>query len=183
MFDIKLNSFGQRLNPNLSCSSNNNHADFTYDKDDIDIKNSYSNNKPKKNVTFDSFSEDKITLETSDENEAAYKNINTFLVETNKNINNNSAQLKNIQNVEETTIQCTKNNIMESKEMHFNNIDKPMNDGDLNAHTNKRKTIDVQSDFKFKKPYTPVQDKNKINSTIIQPSKMKTNQVFFNLKN
>jgi len=68
---------------------------------------------------------------------------------------------------------------MESKEMHLNYIDKPMNDGDLNAHTNKRKTLDVQSDFEFKKPYTPVQDKNKINSTIIQPSKMKTNQVFF----
>ncbi|XP_029343277.1 putative uncharacterized protein DDB_G0282499 isoform X2 [Acyrthosiphon pisum] len=176
MFDIKFNSLSQRLNSNLSYSSNYNHADFTYDKDDMDIKNSNSNNKPKKNVTFHLFSEDKITLETSDENEAAYKNINTFIVETNENINKNSAQLKNIQTVEESTIQCTKNNIIESKEMYFNYIDKPMNDGELNAHTNKRKTTDVQSDIEFKKPFTPVQDKNKINSTIIRPSKMKTNE-------
>ncbi|XP_016663128.1 putative uncharacterized protein DDB_G0282133 [Acyrthosiphon pisum] len=177
LFDVKLNSLGQHLNPNLSYSSNYNHADFTYDKDDMDINNSYSNNKPKKNVTFHSFSEDKITLETSDENVAAYKNINTFLVETTENINNNSAQLKNVQNLEQSTIQCNKNNKIESKEMHFNNINNPMNDGDLNAHTNKSKTIDVQSDFEFKKPYAPVQDKNKINSTIIQPRKMKTNKI------
>ncbi|XP_060880884.1 uncharacterized protein PF3D7_0207100-like [Metopolophium dirhodum] len=178
MFDIKLNSLGQRLNPNLSYSSNYNHADLTYDKDDMDIKNSNYNYNPKKNVTFHSFSEDKITIETSVENKAAYKNINTFIVETNENINNinNAAQSKNIQNVEESTIQCTKKNIIESTEMHFKNMDKPMNDGDLNAHTNKRKTIDGQSDFEFKKPYTPVQDKNKINSTIIQPSKLKTNK-------
>jgi len=178
MFDIKLNSLSQGLNLYLSDSSNYNHSDFTYDKDDMEFKNSNLNNKPKKKVTFQSISE-VSTLKTSGENVAAHKNINTFIVETNENINNDSAQLKNNQNVEESTIQFPKNNIMESKVMHFKNRDKHMNDSDLNAHTNKRKTIDVQSGFKFKKPFTPVQDKNKINSTIIQPSRMKTNKVFF----
>ncbi|XP_022178678.1 putative uncharacterized protein DDB_G0282133 [Myzus persicae] len=163
IFDLKLNSLGQDLKPNFNYSRNINHPDFIYDDDDdIDIEDSKLNNKPKKNVTFHSFSEDKISLDTSDKNVDACKNINTFIVEANENINNNSAQLKNIHNVDESTIQSTKNH----------NI----NDGDLNTHTIKRKTIDVQSDFEFKKPYNPLQNKDKINSTIIQPSKMKANK-------
>lgn len=182
MFDINLNSLGQVLNPNLSSSNTYNHADFNYDKD-MDIKDSKSNNKSKKNVTFHLLSEDKTTLETSDENVDAYKNINTFIVETNENKNNDSAQLINIQNVKESTIQFTKNDTIESKETPYKNRDKHLNDDSLNSFTNKRKTIGEQSEFEFKKPNTPVKDKNKINSTIIQPIKMKTNKVFFNLTN
>ncbi|KAL4149244.1 hypothetical protein QTP88_003226 [Uroleucon formosanum] len=175
MFDINLNSLGQVLNPNLSSSNTYNHADFNYDKD-MDIKDSKSNNKSKKNVTFHLLSEDKTTLETSDENVDAYKNINTFIVETNENKNNDSAQLINIQNVKESTIQFTKNDTIESKETPYKNRDKHLNDDSLNSFTNKRKTIGEQSEFEFKKPNTPVKDKNKINSTIIQPIKMKTNK-------
>lgn len=167
----------QDLEPNLSYSSNYNHENFIYDENDMDIKNSKSNNK---NVTFQSFSEDKISLETNDENIDGCKNINKFVVEIDENANNNSAQLKNILDVEQNTIQFKKNDLIDSKEMHLKNNDKHnMNDGDLNAHNNKRKTIGALSGFEFKKPYTPGQNNNKIQSTIIQPSKMKIYKVFF----
>lgn len=175
----------QDLKPNLSYSSNYNHANFTNDENYIDIKDSKSNNKQTKKVTFHSFSEDKISPETSDDSEDGCKNINKFVAEIDENINNNnSAQLKNILDVEERTIQIKKNDIIESKDIQYskNNDKHNMNDGDLNAYTNKRKTIDVLSDFKFKKPYTPVLNNNKMHSTIIQPSKMKITKVFFKLK-
>lgn len=147
----------------------------------MDIKDSKSNNKKKKKVTFQSFSKDEISPETSDDKEDGCKNINTFVAEIDENINNNSAQLKNILDVKERTIQFKKNDIIESKDIQYskNNDKHNMNDGDLNAYTNKRKTIDVPSDFKFKKPYIPVLNNNKMCSTIIQPSKMKINKVFF----
>ncbi|KAL5234453.1 hypothetical protein ACI65C_001863 [Semiaphis heraclei] len=175
IFDIKFNSLDQDLKPN---SSNYNHANCIYDENDMDIKDSKSNNKKKKKVTFQSFSKDEISPETSDDKEDGCKNINTFVAEIDENINNNSAQLKNILDVKERTIQFKKNDIIESKDIQYskNNDKHNMNDGDLNAYTNKRKTIDVPSDFKFKKPYIPVLNNNKMCSTIIQPSKMKINK-------
>jgi len=63
--------------------------------------------------------------------------------------------------------------------MHFENKEKHMDDSDLDSFSNKRKTTDVQSDIEFKKPYILVQDANIIDLKIIQPSRLKTNKVFF----
>ncbi|XP_060845792.1 putative uncharacterized protein DDB_G0282133 [Rhopalosiphum padi] len=172
IFNMKLNSLSQdHLTPNLTYSSNYNHDNFTYDKDDVNIQNSKLN-KPKKNVTFLLSSDDKISLETNDEDVNICKNLDVLTEEINENINNNFSQLENI--LEDSTIQFPKK---ESKEIHFENKDKHMDhDGDLNSYTNISKTTDVLSDIKFKKPYNSVQDTSIINPKIIQPSKMKTNK-------
>jgi len=176
---MELNSLNQDLKPNLTNSNNFNHANFIYDKDDINIQNSKLN-KPKKNVTFFLSSEDKISVGTNDQNVNTCKNLNTLIEEVNKNINKNSSKLKNILNVEdveEGTIQFTKKDVIESKEINFENKDNMDNDSDLNSHTNKSKTIDVLSDTEFKKPNNPEQDTSIMKPKIIQPSKMKTNKV------
>lgn len=179
IFNMELNSLNQDLKPNLTNSNNFNHANFIYDKDDINIQNSKLN-KPKKNVTFFLSSEDKISVETNDQNVNTCKNLNTLTEEVNKNINKNSSKLKNILNVEdmdEDTIQFTKKDVIESKEINFENKDNMDNDSDLNSYTNKSKTIDVLSDTEFKKPNNPEQDTSIMKPKIIQPSKMKTNKV------
>lgn len=179
IFNMKLNSLNPDPKPNLTNSNNFNQANFIYDKDDINIQNSKLN-KPKKNVTFFLSSEDKISLETNYQNVNNCKNLNTLTKEVNKNINKNPSKLKNILNVEdveESTIQLTKKDVIESKEINFENKDNMDDDSDLNSHTNKSKTIDVLSDTEFKKPNNPEQDTSIMNPKIIQPSKMKTNKV------
>ncbi|KAE9529797.1 hypothetical protein AGLY_011893 [Aphis glycines] len=179
IFNMELNSLNQDLKPNLTNSNNFNHANFIYDKDDINIQNSKLN-KLKKNVTFFLSSEDKISVETNDQNVNTCKNLNTLTKEVNKNINKNSSKLKNILNVEdmeEGTIQFTKKDVIESKEINFENKDNIDNDSDLNSHTNKSKTIDVLLDTEFKKPNNPEQDTSIMKPKIIQPSKMKTNKI------
>lgn len=182
IFNMKLNSLNQDLKPNLTHSNNFNHANFIYDKNDINIQNSKLN-KPKKNVTFFLSSEDKISQETNDQNVNTCKNLNILTEEVNKNMNKNSSNLKNILNMkdlEESTIQFTKKDVIESQEINIVNIenkDNMDNDSDLNSHTNKSKTIDVLSDTEFKKPNNPEQDISIMKPKIIQPSKMKTNKV------
>lgn len=170
VFNMKLNSLNQDLKLNLTNSNNFNHANCIYDKDDINIQNSKLS-KPKKNVTFFLSSEDKISLETNDQNVNTCENLNTL---------KNSSKLKNIlnvENVEESTIQFTKKDVIESKEINFENKDNMDNDSDLNSYTNKSKTIDVLSDTEFKKPNNSEQDTSMMKPKIIQSSKMKINKV------
>lgn len=88
------------------------------------------------------------------------------------------SELKSHSEVNLNIAQCSKSLVIDVGEK---NIDKNENHGVLDFLTHKRKPIEQQSDFEFKKPYNPFQQEmnrnnNSIMSNVLQ-SKL-TNKVF-----
>lgn len=85
--------------------------------------------------------------------------------------------LKN--NLEANSNQCPKYLSIDTEEKNIDNTGKR---GDLDFITNKRKLIEEQSDFEFKKPYNPFQEKidQSSNSIISDVQSNVTNKVFLN---
>lgn len=165
MIDIKFESLKQDLKPKNKHSIYN--SDFSH-QEKTDVEHSKLMNKPKKNVTFVISSEDKISDESNDMLNTC-KNVNTNVVDSNISMNNmctNSTFIKNIPNLNVNTNSLSKNIPFDSMKINVDSK-KVKNKDDFDIQTNKRKKIEVQSDFEFKKPYNPVQVEISTNLDII----------------
>lgn len=137
--NIKLDSLKHNLQFNVKCSNYN--PDFSY-QEKLESENSKVKNNTKKSVTFDLPSEEKI----SD------KNIDTNLLEYNVT---NCSPIKNI-HMNINTDQFLKN-VLTKPILNIDNK-RLINNSDFNFQINKRKTNEVPSDCKFKKPFYPLQN-------------------------
>lgn len=157
---------------NQDLKSNFIHKNISYQQK-LENKHSKLNNKPKKNVTFFLSAEDKIS-DSDNLNDCNSSKIN--LEESNSNISNNEtftnlALIKSINNINVNTDTFSTNN-SQLNNLYSDNNEKVIDECDSYFQTNKRKIIESQPHFEFKKPHYPVHDidKNSIHTKPIKPS-------------
>lgn len=180
--DIKLDSLKQDIKPK------NKHPNYNPDffhQEKMNVEHSKLINKPKKNVTFVISSEDKISDESNDILNIC-NNVNTNVGDSNiskNNLSTNSTSIKNIPKLNVNTNPLSKKIPFDSMKINVDNK-KVKNEGDLDIQTNKRKKIELQSDFEFKKSYNQVQVEIPTNIDIVNPHTINSainKKVFINI--
>lgn len=184
MIDIKLDSLGQELKPQLKYSNSHHFSDVQQCNNKEAVLK--CNNKPKKKVTFLLSSEDQISSKNNDIlNEYEHKNTNLVKNKiSNNDIDSNSSLTKDDTLVNMNAIQqYQKHFSITPSNINFNKNEKLTNEHDVNFQTKKLKITKANSDFEFIKPFNPVQqenhmNKNLIQKTVVQPNTT-NNEVFF----
>jgi len=139
---MKLDSLEQYLKPSFKYSNYN--PDFANQQKQ---NNSESNKTAIKSVTFVLPFDDKI----SD------KNVDTNLLESNiYNITNFSTKNNSIE-MNVNADQFSTNMFIRPTQFTIDNK-RLINNNDINFQTNKRKQIEVTTDFEFKKPFSPIKN-------------------------